>query len=439
MKRRDFLVAGAALTGASAMNAVGMVSKTEAKFPKGFLWGTATSGHQTEGNNTASDLWFLENVKPTVFAEPSGDACNSFALWETDLQLVKDMGLNSYRFSLEWARIEPEPGLFSIAMLDYYKQRIQRCKAMGIIPQVTFCHFVAPRWFSEQAGWLNPAAPELFARYVKRAAEHLSEDIGYAITLNEPNLTALLNWDGGLPKFVLDKQRATLKAAAEKAGVKTFTSANVMNYEDYPLAQEHMLKGHRLAFNAIKAVRSDLPVGVSLAINDDQVVGNDSRHRDKKRETLYGPWLETAKQDDFLGVQNYERSRIDANGELPPPKDAVMGLMGKEVYPASLANAVEYAHSVCQKPVLVTEHGVSADDDEIRSWLIPQALKALQEKVAAGVPVLGYTHWTLLDNFEWVFGYGPKFGLHSVDRQTFKRTPKQSAQVLGNIARRNAV
>ncbi|HEY8539636.1 MAG TPA: family 1 glycosylhydrolase, partial [Steroidobacteraceae bacterium] len=155
--RRTALKAGAAMLAASALPSAGAQSKGQ--FPRGFLWGAATSGHQTEGNNTASDTWFLEHLQPTAFAEPSGDACNSFELWPTDLDLVRSLGLNSYRFSVEWARIEPERGHYSNAMLDHYSRIVDGCRERGLTPIVTFNHFTCPRWFAASGGWLNPDAP----------------------------------------------------------------------------------------------------------------------------------------------------------------------------------------------------------------------------------------------------------------------------------------
>jgi len=202
--------------------------------------------------------------------------------------------------------------------------------------------------------------------------------------------------------------------------------------------QPNLLGAHRAGREAIKSVRSDLPVGFTLALFDDQAVGDDSL-RDAMREKLYGPWLETAKKDDFIGVQNYERARWDSKGRLPPPEGAKRGHLGSEVYPPSLAGAVRYAHEATGVPVIVTEHGVGTEDDTIRAWLIPAALEELKKAIDDGVPVKGYVHWSLLDNFEWIFGYKPKFGLVAVDRQTFRRTPKPSAAVLGAIAQRNAL
>lgn len=439
------------LAGAGAMLALGVARSTHAEvgvagkassplaasaFPKSFLWGVATAGHQVEGNNTASDLWLLENVKPTVFAEPSGDACNSFELWPQDLDIVRSLGLNSYRFSLEWARIEPEPGQFSMAMLDHYARMIDGCRERGLAPIVTFNHFTAPRWFSADGGWTHPEAPTRFARFCAVAARHLARGISHAITLNEPNLPQLLQLL--LPPFVFEAQRANLLAANKALGVPKFVAANGVNVEDMPAVQAGMLAGHRLGRDAIKSVRPDLPVGFSLSVVDDQAVG-DPAPRDARRANVYGAWLEAAKADDFIGVQNYERSRTGPNGPLPPPEGSPRNWGGAEVYAPSLGNAVRYVHAATGRPIIVTEHGVGTDDDALRAAFIPEALAGLASAMADGVPVGGYLHWSLLDNYEWVFGYKPKFGLVAVDRQTFKRTPKPSAYVLAAIAKRNSL
>ncbi len=424
-------------TGAAALAATSRARAAGASFPLGFLWGAATAGHQVEGNNTASDLWLLENVKPTIFAEPSGDAVNSLELWPVDLDLVKGLGLNTYRFSLEWARIQPEPGLWSLAMLDHYKAMIDGCRARGLTAVVTFNHYTAPRWFSAQGGWTAPDAPGLFARFCERAARHLGAGIGYATTLNEPNIMNILRVV--LPKEFLAGQRAMLEAAARASGTPRFVAGNAANPEDIDVMTANLIAGHKAGRDAIKAVRPELPVGVSLAMLDDQAAGPGSR-RDAVRSELYGQWLQAARESaDFIGVQNYERVVWDANGRLPPPPGAKLNYMGAEIYPPSLAGAVRYAYAETKLPVIVTEHGVGTDDDSIRAALIPAALAELKRAMDEGVPVKGYVHWSLLDNFEWISGYRPHFGLVAVDRTTFRRTPKPSAAVLGAIARRNGL
>ena len=437
MHRRTFLATAAAIAATAAAKPLSAIAAGKTKagggFPKGFLWGAATAGHQVEGNNVNSDFWALEHAKPTLFREPSGDADNSLELWQADLDLVRSLGLNCYRFSLEWARIEPEPGLFSVAMLDHYKAMIEGCRARGLTPVVTFSHFTAPRWFAARGGWYAPDAPDLFARYCDRAARHLAAKIGYALTLNEPNPSG----DAVLPAPVLEKVAAMNAAAGRAVGSDNFRSIP-LSLAEHETRQKHFLECHRKGRAAIKAARPELPVGVSLAMSDDQAEGTNSL-RDAKRNYFHGAWFEAVRSDDFVAVQNYTRSVWGDKGKLPAPAGVEVNQSGEEIYPASLANVVRYAHQATGKPVFVTEHGLNTDDDRQRAAFIPAALEELQKVVGEGVPVKGYLHWSLLDNFEWIWGYKPRYGLCSVDRTTFKRTPKPSAAVLGAIARRNAV
>ena len=425
------------IAAAGAMAASPAFAREGKAFPAGFLWGASTAGHQIEGNNTNSDQWLLENVTPTITGARSGDAVNSFEMWRSDLDMVKAIGLNAYRFSLEWPRIEPEPGLFSVAMLDHYKRVIDGCRARGITPVLTFNHYTTPRWFAASGGWTQAQAPAMFARFCERAARHLAANVGMATTLNEPNLAKLLPLV--LPSQFIAGLRANLAAAARAANVPRFVVANTVPPEDVPAVTANMLKGHKAARDAIKAVRPDLPVGVSLAMADDQAVGANSL-RDAKRAELYGEWLEAAKGDDFIGVQNYERNLWSATGKMEPPAGGSRNFRGAEVYAPSLAGAVRFAHQATGVPVLVTEHGVGTNDDRVRAALIPAALRDLKAAMNDGVPVKGYLHWSLLDNYEWGAGFDDgRFGLCEVDRTTWKRTPKPSAAVYGAIVRRNAV
>ena len=398
----------------------------------------ATSGHQIEGGNSNSDTWFLEQVRPSVFREPSGRACNSYELWREDIDLVAGLGLDTFRFSVEWARVEPEEGHFSDQALEHYEAVTGYCLAQGIAPVVTYNHFTAPHWFAKHGGWLDPEAPALFARYCGMVTEALGDGAAWAVTLNEPNLPRLLTWLN-IPAEARSLERATLTAASEQAGVPRYRTANVVLPEEMDAVAAGMAAGHRAAREAIKSRRPGLPVGLSLAIVDDQVVGDDPSVRDRKRAEVYGMWLDLARDDDFIGVQNYERARYDGDGEVPPPAGAQLNqLSSSDIYPLSLAGAVRYAHEATGVPVLVTEHGLGHRDDTFRATFIPPALEGLLSAIDDGVPVLGYLHWTLMDNFEWIFGYDVKFGLHEVDRQTFVRTPKPSAAVYSAIARANA-
>ncbi len=407
---------------------------TDRAFPTDFAWGVATAGHQNEGNNSSSDTWFLENVSPSIFQERSGPACNSWELWETDLDLAKGMGLNAFRFSVEWARVEPTEGSFDEAALRHYEAVVDGCLERGLAPTVTFSHFTSPHWFACRGAWLDPAAATLFARFCGRVMDSFGDRIAIAVTLNEPDLPEMLSW-ADLPPFVAELERATLAAAEKAAGVQRYRAGNVMLREDFDGMRAGMTAAHRAARAAIKARRPDLPVGLSIAICHDTAVAGGEETRDRKRAEVYHHWLTVAREDDFIGVQNYETLVYGPDGVLPPPEGAVLNEMGTAVDPGSLAGAARYAHEVSGKPVLVTEHGIGTDDDAVRAAFVEPSLDRLRDAIDDGVPVLGYFHWTLLDNFEWIFGYHKHFGLHEVDRETFVRTPKPSAAVYATFVR----
>src|SRR5436190_17047933 len=196
LTRRTFLSTGLATAGAAlTVTRLGEAAQpANAGFPRGFLWGAATAAHQVEGNNVNSDLWVLEHMKPSMFAEPSGDACDSYHRYAEDVALAASLGLNAFRFSIEWARIEPEQGAYSIAELDHYRRVLAACHEHGLAPSVTFWHFTTPRWIAAIGGWENPATADHFVRYAERAARHLGDLIGTAATFNEPNIPMLLKW-----------------------------------------------------------------------------------------------------------------------------------------------------------------------------------------------------------------------------------------------------
>ena len=160
-------------------------------FPKGFLWGAATAGHQVEGGNVNADIWPLEWAEQSIFAEPSGDACDHYHRYPEDVSTLADLGLNAYRFSLEWARIEPEPGYFSVAALDHYRRMIHSCIDQGVTPVVTYNHFTLPRWLAAHGGWSALEASERFGEFAARATAYLGDLLSWACTLNEPNLMAM--------------------------------------------------------------------------------------------------------------------------------------------------------------------------------------------------------------------------------------------------------
>lgn len=417
--------------GAAAVHRGGTTQSMQAS---DFLWGVATSGHQVEGQNINSDIWLLEHIAGSPFAEKSGDACDHFNRFAADIALVKSLGLNSFRFSLEWARIEPEPGEFSAVQIEHYRKVAATCRQHGITPVVTYNHLSTPRWFAAMGGWENPRSVDLFARFAERATKGIGDLIGLAATFNEPNIGAQLLWMG-LPPGAITGMQSALVEAARIAGTHRFSNPMMGNQS---AMLPNLLAAHRKAFDAIKSGPGDFPLGVTLLISDDQAIGSDAQQK-RKRSEVYDPWFETAKQDDFIGVQTYGRTRLDSNGPMHPPEGAELTQMGEEFWPQALEQTIRYAHAQTGKPVYVTENGIATEDDAKRIAYIKAAVSGVKFCLADGIPVRGYFHWSLLDNFEWVFGYRPKFGLVAVDRVTMERRPKPSAQFLGSLARQNRI
>ena len=187
-------------------------------FPANFLWGTATAAHQVEGNNLNCDFWVLEHTPGSPFVEPSGDACDQYHRYADDIAMLARLGFNSYRFSIEWARVEPEPGEFSRAALDHYRRVLACCHEHKITPVVTFHHFTSPRWLAGDGGWEDKKTAELFARYCERTAAHLGDLIGIACTINEANLGAYQYLIGSMPLKLDPSRLKWLSEAARRIG-----------------------------------------------------------------------------------------------------------------------------------------------------------------------------------------------------------------------------
>ncbi|MFD0901844.1 glycoside hydrolase family 1 protein [Actinomadura sediminis] len=383
-------------------------------FPDGFLWGAATSAHQTEGNNVASDFWALENRPDGFLPERSGDACDSYHRWPDDLDIVRDVGLNAYRFGIEWARIEPVEGQVSRAALAHYRRVIEGCLERGLAPVVTLHHFTSPLWFSKAGGWTDAGAIERFRRYV-RAVRPILDGVPWVCTINEPNMLAMM------ANMVRREKRSENVAGA-------------MPPPD-PAVADALTEAHRAAREELGPVRT----GWTVANQNFEAVDGAEAERDEWAWSREDRFLDAARDDDFIGVQAYTRVRIGKAGALPEPDGARRTITGWEFYPAALGNAVRHtAERIPGVPILVTENGIATRDDAERIEYTRGALEGLRAALADGVDVRGYLHWSLLDNYEWGT-YAPTFGLVAVDPDTFARTVKPSARWLGEVARTGAL
>ncbi len=407
-------------------------------FPDGFLWGVATAGHQVEGNNTNSDIWLLEHVPGTFFAEPSGDAVDHYHRFADDIALIASLGFTTYRFSLEWARIEPEPGEFSTAELDHYRAMLLACREHGLKAVVTFHHFSSPRWLLAAGGWEDAGTPALFARFCDVATAHLGDLIDVACTLNEPNLPFLLRELGIAGEPPEARGQVPLWAGAARAlGIEAAKVAP-FQFTATEAGYDVKLAAHRAGRDAIKARRPDLPVGWTLANSDIQAAPGGAERADGVRWAVNERFLEASRGDDFVGIQTYGRTMIGPDGvDGRVPEGTPTNQMGEEIYPRAIGATIREAWRVAGVPVLVTENGLATTDDAQRVAYFETAVGCVAECVAEGVDVRAYVAWTAFDNFEWIFGYGPHFGLVAVDRATQQRTPKPSAHWLGDVARTN--
>jgi beta-glucosidase len=379
-------------------------------FPDGFIWGTATSAHQVEGFNYASDWWAWEHASNTTCVEPSGDACDHYHRYPSDMALLAELGFGAYRFSIEWARIEPEEGEFSGAQLEHYRRMVGTCRDEGLMPVVTLHHFTSPRWIADAGGWTEEMVVDRFTRYSERVMEAIADDAGMICTINEPNIVAWFGYETGF--FAPGRAEADGRSRAT----------------------ERFVAAHRRAVETVKAARSDLPVGLTLAMSDYQAIEGGDDRLASDRAISEDVFLAATEGDDFIGVQTYTRRRFGPDGELGPEEGSETTLMGWEFYPQALEATIRRAADETQLPVFVTENGIAVDDDSRRIEYVTEALRAVGRCVEDGIDVRGYFYWSALDNFEWAQGYDPTFGLIAVDRATQERRPKPSAYWLGKIA-----
>ncbi|MDE7203235.1 MAG: family 1 glycosylhydrolase [Lachnospiraceae bacterium] len=411
-----------------------------------FLIGAATSAHQVEGNNVNADCWIMENAPGTMWKEPSGAGVDHYNRFREDIDYLAAEGLNAYRFTIEWARIQPEEGMFDESAFLHYQDVIEYCIKKGITPIVTLHHFSTPAWVIKKGGWKSEAIITYFADYCRAVIKRLGDKLKYICTINEANM--------GLQMMKIAQQYADNTQAGEadnsiqigmnmkeimknmeiyqKAVSETFGRADINSFLDMRTAEEEILvmRAHEAARKAIKEEKPELKVGVTLSLFDYQVKSGGEELAEKFWQEDFGIYFPYMQEDDFIGVQNYTRKIIGPEGPVVP-ENARLTEAGYEFYPQAVANVVRRVASLWQKEIIVTENGISTSDDKNRAEFISIALQGIRECIQDGIPIIGYCHWSLLDNFEWQMGYGQKFGLISVDRTTMERTVKPSLHVLG--------
>ncbi|WP_339315013.1 family 1 glycosylhydrolase [Paenibacillus sp. FSL R10-2734] len=419
-------------------------------FPEKFLWGAATAAHQVEGNNTHSDYWTMEKLEGTTFKEPSGDAVDHYRMYREDIALMAELGLNTYRFSIEWARIEPQEGIFNVEALDHYRVVLAACQESGITPIVTMHHFSSPKWLITVGGWESEGTPARFARYCEYVMSELGSMIPYVCTINEANISV------GIAKVI--KQFTAGKETFAQVGLQTDMQQRMVTYYGAlgkafgidPRQVQHFLsprtkRGFSLIFEAhmaarvvIRRVSPATKIGLTMSLFDIQASSGGEENAQHEHQEEFLQFIPYLKGDDFFGLQNYSSETYGPDGLMPIPEDAERTQMGYLYNPEALEQVIRYVSKHIDIPIIVTENGTATDNDERRVEFINRAISGVHACIQDGIPVQGYTHWSLLDNFEWMLGYTKTFGLIAVDRNTQKRMPKPSARHLGTIAQSNA-
>lgn len=413
---------------------------------KDFMIGASTAAHQVEGNNTHSDCWVLENLPHTMYKEKSGNGVDHYHRYEEDLDYLKNEGMNTYRFSIEWARIEPEEGVFDEKELQHYSDVLRACESRDITPIVTLHHFSSPAWLIRQGGWKSEHTVEAFAKYCRKVCEYYGNRLTYICTINEANMGQQIN---RLMQQYMQPQDSGGSSEGPQVGMNTdesmqymmegmkeaaeaFGRADVNSYLSGRNEEEEKLvmRAHQAAGKVISEVLPDAKIGLTLSLFDIQVLPGGEEQAEKLWYEDFGFYLPYMQNDDFIGVQNYTRKIVDANGEVSPAQDAKLTDSGYENYPEAIANVVRHVAKEWDRELIVTENGISTTDDTVRQEFIRTAMKGIHECLKEGINLKGYCHWSLLDNFEWQLGYGMQFGLIEVDRTTMERKVKPSLHVL---------
>ena len=443
------------------------------KFEREFLIGAATAAHQVEGNNIHSDYWAMEHMKYTNFNEPSLDAVDHYNRYEDDIRMMAEAGLNAYRFSIEWARIEPVEGQFDEKEIKHYRKVLECCRENDIEPIVTMHHFTSPKWLIENGGWEADATVDAFARYCKYVTEQLGDLMHYVVTINEANMGLQVKAIAERYKrqMMAKMQKMMAMQAAQNAGsgtanmegtaqvgmnfnsmMENMKKQQAENVEVFGVAEPQtfvsarteegdilVMRAHQASKAAMKQVKSDLLIGLSLSLHDIQAVEGGEEVASKEWVEEFTHYLPYIKEDDFFGLQNYTRSLIGADGILPVPEGAEVTQMDYEFYPEALEHVIRRADEEFKKagrtdmPIMVTENGLATSYDTRRVAFIEKATDGVAACKKDGIPVIGYMYWSLMDNFEWQKGYSMTFGMIAVDRSTQKRTAKPSLAFLGNI------
>jgi len=420
-------------------------------FPNGFLWGVSTSAHQFEGGNFHNQWHEWEQRGEIRSGHTCAAACDWWNNAAHDLDLCRELGLNSIRISLDWGRLEPAQGKWNDEAFEQYRLMLRLIRSRGMRPFITLHHFTHPTWFENEGAFLNASLIPLFVMYAERAAAELGDLCCDWLTFNEPNVYAIFGYMFG-----------------------EFPPGRRNQVRDTAIVLSNIHRAHALAYDQIHGVQSGARVGLTtnwtefqaataspadrfLAYIYDGMFNRSSLQflRSGTPDFPFGALSpnvpEVIDKTDFIGVNVYNRLYVRSPFEpayrrtagifVPPdvPQgDPGVNLPYGEACPAAVVGAVrEYGQ--LRVPVYVMENGVPDESDRIRPWVIVSTLNHLHQLISEGFDVRGYFHWSIVDNFEWNEGWTLRFGLYGLDQDTQQRKPRFSASLYKDIVEANGI
>lgn len=412
---------------------------TDKLFPKNFFWGASTASHQVEGGTVNQwSVWELAHAKElaqtahqrlswlenwrdvkSLAENPenyiSGKGVDHYRRYKEDFAIAKSLNLNSFRFGIEWSRIEPEDGQWNSAEIEHYKKYIQEMRKAGLEPMLNIWHWTMPTWFTDMGGFKKRSNIEYFIRFVQKIADELIDDITYVITLNEPNVYTSFGYGTGE------------------------WPPNEKNLIGMVRVYFNLVKAHKRSYEVLKTKKKSLQIGVAAQLANIQAKRPHNLIDNISTKTMRYVWnwwfLKRIKnQQDFVGINYYFTDYYKGLGKRDNPKvplnDLGWYMEPEGLYPLLIRTWVRF-----KKPIFITENGLADSQDEYRRWWLEETVVAMEKAISEGVDLRGYYHWSLLDNFEWKYGWWPKFGLVNIDRKTMKRTVRPSAKWLSNKIR----
>lgn len=402
-------------------------------FPDGFYWGAATASYQVEGGIENCD-WAQAAREGRV--PHCGQACDHYNRYEADFDLAKELGHTAHRFSIEWARIEPEEGQFDQEAIAHYRAVLQALKDRGIKPFVTLWHFTLPLWFTQKGGFERVDSPEIFARYAAHVVSQLGDLCEHFSTMNEPNVFGSNGWlRGSWPPFkrfaVTDMVSITnsgrMHDSKASKGIKPFFV--------YLRVMKNLARAHNAAYTAIKQASPETEVSVVKHVI--VFAANWNPLNKLKAAVANYAWTSifmnrVKKHTDSIGLNYYFYTQFGDKREWKKT-DMDWNFAPEHIYDA-LVRLARY-----KKPLFVSEAGLADHDDSDRAEYIQKQVAGTRKAIEAGVDVRGHLYWSLMDNYEWALGFEKQFGLIQINYDTLERTVRPSAYVYKDIIERNGV